>query len=207
MRHLPLISPTPLPSRHACTQVRPTLFLGVPRVWEKIQAKMIAAKAAAIAAGELSPTKLRFSEWGKGMSLEHAENRQLGGSGAKTSVFHGFVAEKLVQKGIKEKLGLECCKYAFTGAAPIAVETLRYFASVGININEVYGMSECTGAATWSTDRAHVWGSCGWALPGVEVKVFKEGGNVEVPDCKDMFRPTEAEQGELCYRGRNIMMG
>jgi len=98
---------------------------------------------------------------------------------------YGTVAEGIVQKKVKGALGLECCKFAFTGAAPIAVDTLRYFASIGININEVYGMSECTGACTWSTDEAHVWGSVGWAIPGIEVKVFQEavGGaaeNVEV---------------------------
>ena len=47
------------------------------------------------------------------------------------------MAEALVQKAVKKILGLDQCKYAFTGAAPISVETLEYFASVGININEV----------------------------------------------------------------------
>jgi len=191
--------------------VRPTIFLGVPRVWEKIQAKIIAKKNAAIAAGEMSATVVRISDWGKALSLEHANERQMGGSGKKPMMY-GTVAEGLVQKKAKGALGLDHCKFAFTGAAPIAVETLRYFASIGININEVYGMSECTGAATWSNDKAHVWGSVGWAIPGMEVKVFKEdttgsGSNSEVPPAQNMFAPTEAEQGELCYRGRNVMMG
>jgi len=86
---------------------------------------------------------------------------------------------------------------------------LEYFGSLGIQINEVYGMSECTGAVTWSVDSCHVWGSCGWAVPGVEVKVFRTGRkrNVECPPAQDPMHPTEEEQGELCYRGRNIMMG
>ena len=62
---------------------------------------------------------------------------------------------------IKAALGLDQCKFGFTGAAPITVDTLEYFGQLGIQINEVYGMSECTGATTWSLDRAHVWGSCG----------------------------------------------
>ncbi len=85
------------------------------------------------------------------------------------------------------------------------------FGSLGIFINEVYGMSECTGAVTWSTDATHVWGSCGFALPGCEVKVLTpnpdDGSFTEAPRARDPQHPTEAEQGELCYRGRNIMMG
>jgi len=59
-------------------------------------------------------------------------------------------------------------------------------------------MSECTGATTWSTDLAHRWGSCGWAMPSTEVTVRSVDGNKEIRDGLD---------GEICYRGRHIMMG
>jgi len=107
---------------------------------------------------------------------------------------------------------LDCCKYALTGAAPIRVDTVEYFGSLGIYINELYGMSECTGVCTGSTDQCHQWGSVGWAMPGCEVVAFK------VSD-KDLNEKTKCEraptldstddkyQGELCFRGRNIMMG
>jgi long-chain-fatty-acid--CoA ligase ACSBG len=73
-------------------------------------------------------------------------------------------------------------------------------------------MSECTGGTTFSTNFAHVWGACGWAIPGCEVKCFQlsaegDGDKAECPKAKDLENPTEAEQGELCYRGRHIMMG
>eukprot|EP01045_Picozoa_sp_COSAG04_P044337 COSAG04_NODE_14991_length_547_cov_1.359375_1_plen_133_part_01 len=86
------------------------------------------------------------------------------------------------------------------------VDTLEYFGQLGIQINEVYGMSECTGACTWSTDKAHKAGSCGFAMPGMEVVVMDMQGNILDP-AVDPKHPTEAEQGELCFRGRNIMMG
>merc|ERR1712224_1133689 len=102
---------------------------------------------------------------------------------------------------IKANLGLDKCRYAFTGAAPIRVDTLEYFGSLGLSINEVYGMSECTGACTFSVDNCHEWGSCGWQMPGVEVKSF-------IVDPNDITTNTEEQyQGELCFRGRNIMMG
>ena len=113
---------------------------------------------------------------------------------------------------IKAALGLDQCKFGFTGAAPITVDTLEYFGQLGIQINEVYGMSECTGATTWSTDEAHVWGSCGWPMPGNEVRICKPvegkpGEFVDCPKAEDIFNPTEEVQGEICFRGRHIMLG
>merc|ERR1711933_604182 len=113
---------------------------------------------------------------------------------------------------VKENLGLHLRKYGFTGAAPIRVDTLEYFGSLGLTINEVYGMSECTGAATLSTPSAHQWGSCGYEMPGVEVRAFKVDDSdfnikTECPRSTGLDDLDEKYQGELCYRGRNIMMG
>ena len=59
------------------------------------------------------------------------------------------------------------------------------------------------------TDQAHVWGSVGSEFAGMEVRVLRKEGDsyVECPRAKDLFNPTEEEQGELCYRGRAIMIG
>ena len=121
------------------------------------------------------------------------------------------IANKLLNK-IKQALGLEKAIITFTGAAPITVETLEYFGSLGICVCEVYGMSECCGATTWSTPATHQWGSCGFALPGHEVKCFKvdetdNNKKTECPVAQDPKAPTDAEQGEICFRGRHIMNG
>lgn len=113
---------------------------------------------------------------------------------------------------VKAGLGLDQCKYGFTGAAPIRVDTLEYFGSLGLPINEVYGMSECTGACTFSIQQYHEWGSCGAEMPGVEVKSFKVSETdfhkkEEVPRAPSLEQAEEKYQGELCFRGRNIMMG
>jgi long-chain-fatty-acid--CoA ligase ACSBG len=163
--------------------VKPTVFLGVPRVWEKISEKLKAVGATT------TGLKKTIATWAKSKGLEHAYNCQMGGSGAYPPFYS--VANKLVLSKVKAALGLDECKFGFTGAAPISTETLEYFGQLGIQINEVYGMSECTGATSASTDAAHVWGSCGWATAGVELKIFKEGGgwgglNVEAPFAKDL---------------------
>merc|ERR1711920_447565 len=158
----------------------------------------------------VSSTKKAVADWAKGLGLAHAQECQLGGSGA-YPVGYGL-ANTLVLSNVKAALGLDECKFGFTGAAPIRVDTLEYFGSLGLHINEVYGMSECTGACTFSTDAAHEWGSCGWELPGVEVKAsivdptdFNK--KREVDRAPDLNNIEETFQGELCFRGRNIMMG
>jgi len=182
---------------------RPTLFLGVPLVWEKMADRIKAIGAAA------SGTLKKISGWAKEKALEHSKNLLLGGSGEVP--FNHCLAMKILKK-VKGAVGLDMCKYACTGAAPIRTDTLEYFASLGIYINELYGMSESTAAATMSTDQAHQWGSCGWQTPGTEVKIFKV-------DDKDMNKKQECPpapalnsiedefQGEICFRGRCIMMG
>jgi len=184
--------------------VRPTIFLGVPRVWEKISEKLKALGATT------KGIKKKLSTAAKKRGLIYQSNRQLSGS-AKTPSGYGFY-NKVVLKKIKAALGLNECKFAFTGAAPISKDTLEYFGSLGININEVYGMSECTGATTWSTDMHHTWGSVGYELEGMEVKVFKVNPSdindkTECPVADNIFTATEEEQGEICFRGRHIMMG
>ena len=72
----------------------------------------------------------------------------MGGDGLEPLAYGA--ASKLVLKKVKGILGLDELKFAVTGAAPIRVDTLEYFGSLGININEVYGMSESCAACTIS---------------------------------------------------------
>eukprot|EP01062_Namystynia_karyoxenos_P078783 TRINITY_DN8171_c0_g1_i1.p1 TRINITY_DN8171_c0_g1~~TRINITY_DN8171_c0_g1_i1.p1 ORF type:complete len:817 (+),score=277.22 TRINITY_DN8171_c0_g1_i1:117-2567(+) len=202
--------------------VCPTWFLGVPRVWEKIRDRMIAAAAQQQAALD-EKTRQRVAS-AKQRGREWALNMQMGGSGRRPGSCIDHLIDNKIYAKVKERLGLSHCKFAMTGAAPIDASCLSFFAQVGININELYGMSECCGATTANNNRAHVWGSCGWALPGAEVRVFKAGaeGNcaadrpkVEPPLCRsfaDLAREPgatvgEEYQGEVCFRGRHIMMG
>lgn len=184
--------------------VKPTVFLGVPRVWEKVSETMKAAGA------KVEGLQKRIAMWAKGKGLEFAKNCQVGGSGAYPSSYAR--AESLVLSKVKRALGLDECNLGLTGAAPIGVDTLEYFGSLGIQINELYGMSECTGGTTLSTDKTHLWGSCGFAMLGTEVKCFivdPTDINKKTPclPCPDIFKPDEIHQGEVCFRGRHIMMG
>ena len=160
--------------------VQPTLFFGVPRVWEKIQEKMVAMGR------ETTGLKKSLSTWAKGCGADRTHRAQFGKDGG---VSFGYgCAHSLVLSKIKAALGLDQCKYHFTAAAPISAETLEYFGSLDIQVMEVFGQSECTGPHTASRPGAWKIGSCGRPMPGTET----------------MIAPGT---DELCYRGRHIFMG
>lgn len=69
----------------------------------------------------------------------------------------GFMlANNLVFKKVRGVLGLDRCRYCFTGAAPITRETLEYFLSLNIPVKELYGMSESSGPHTVSIDEYRI---------------------------------------------------
>lgn len=73
-------------------------------------------------------------------------------------------------------------------------------------------MSECTGACTFSLHEAHQWGSCGWEIPGIEVRAMKVDPSdlnkkEECPRSSGLGETDEKFMGELCWRGRGNMMG
>lgn len=158
-------------------EVRPHYFLGVPRVWEKIQAKIQAAGA------QNTGIKKMISTWARAKGLEGGFAVQ---KGEDLPPFFGL-ANKLVFSKVRALLGLDRCRIQITSAAPISRATLEFFLSLGLPIFEVFGMSECTGPATLSN--ADLWetGKAGFVLPGGEMKIF--------PD------------GEICMRGRHVFKG
>ncbi len=137
-------------------EVRPTIFVGVPRVWEKIQAKMVEAGA------RNPPLKKKIAAWARKQGLVGGYAHQLGKS---RPAFYPL-ADKVVFSKVRERLGFERCRLFFSTAAPIATDTLEFFMSLGIPIAEIYGMSECTGPATVSLPRPHDYRT-GWAGPAM----------------------------------------
>jgi len=160
-------------------EVRPTMFVGVPRVWEKIQAKMMAAGA------QNSALKKKIATWARKKGLAGTYAFQ---AGRPMPALHGL-AEKLVFSKVREKLGFDRCKLFISTAAPISKDTLEFFHSLDIPITEVYGMSECTGPGTVSLPQPHKFRTrwAGPALQGAEVGI--------------------ASDGEVLMRGRHVFKG
>lgn len=141
-------------------EIRPTLFLGVPRVWEKIQEKMTQKMSQA------SFLKKKMATWAQSVGLKYAENPQH---------FKYKIADKLVFSKVKKALGLDRCHFQATAAAPISKETLEFFLSMGISLYEIYGMSECTGPATVSSPAHFKLASAGKCIKGAELKIAEDG--------------------------------
>jgi long-subunit acyl-CoA synthetase (AMP-forming) len=158
-------------------EVRPTLFFGVPRVWEKIQAGMQAAGAQA------PPLRRKIVAWAKRVGLAGGYADQRG----EARPWSYGLAQKLVFSKVRERLGLDAARYCVVSAAPTAVETLEFFLSLGIPILEVYGMSEVTGPSTMSLPGAYRSGSAGRAVSGTQMRL--------------------AEDGEILLRGPHVFKG
>lgn len=162
-------------------QARPTLFLGVPRVFEKIEEKLKSIGAAT------TGVKKTVSSWMKAKLLLGNQLKEAG-----KPVPYGWTIASKLMKNVHKSLGLDRCRLIFTSAAPISKQTLEYFQSLNLPLLELYGMSESTGPLTVCSPGHSRITSVGKLLPINEAKI----GN-----------PDEDGSGELCFRGRNIMMG
>ena len=136
-------------------EIKPTIFLGVPRVWEKMQEK-ITAKIK-----ESSFLKRKLIAW-------------VQANGSK-SRFHRWFSNSLVCKKMRQNLGFDKSRYLYTAAAPISKETLDFFESFQIPLFELYGMSESTGPITLSSQGTRIIGKTGVALRGTKVKIAEDG--------------------------------
>ncbi|XP_041106768.1 long-chain-fatty-acid--CoA ligase ACSBG2-like [Polyodon spathula] len=164
-------------------EVRPTAFMAVPRVWEKIREKMQSQSS------KSSLVKRKVAEWAKYVGLQANYNFM---NGSQTVPWGYMLANNLVFKKVRAALGLDRCTKCFTGAAPITKDTLEYFMSLDLPIYELYGMSESTGPHTISSEAAFRIMSCGKEIPGCSTKLDK---------------PDEEGNGEICFWGRHVFMG
>jgi len=146
-------------------EARPTLFVGVPRVYEKFHARL----------------QSRFSE-AEGIkkvlldkALELNERRvEAEVEGGRAPVLAGLL-DKIVLSKVREGLGMDQVDLAITAAAPISPDLIKFFLTIGIPLYEVYGMSENTGPATVTLPGAVKIGSVGKPLPGVEALLDEDG--------------------------------
>ena len=162
-------------------EVRPNWFFAVPRIWEKLKAGLETMlhsqpeeqRAKMDRALDAAREKVRLEQAGKEVPAELAEEVA--------------AADEEMFAGLRKMLGLDDVITINVGAAPTPVEVLEFFHAIGLELAELYGMSESTGAGTCNRPGEVKIGTVGPAAPGCEIKL--------------------ADDGEVLIRGPQIMKG
>jgi long-subunit acyl-CoA synthetase (AMP-forming) len=163
------------------TDVRPTEFTGMPRVWEKLKAALEARFA-----GE-PPERKAAIHGAIAASLQKVKLEQAGQPVPEPLAVGVARAEAMIFAPLRDKLGFGETKTYYVGAAPTPREVLEFFHAIGVRIAEVWGMSELSCVATAMPKDRIKLGTVGVALPGVELRI--------------------ADDGEILVRGPIIMRG
>jgi long-chain acyl-CoA synthetase len=161
-------------------EVRPHFICSVPRVFEKVYAKVLSG----VEAGP--PVKKKLFYWALGVGREVSRRQREGQPvGLALRVQHG-AASKLVFSKLHAALGGRL-RFCFSGGAPLAREIAEFFHAVGVMIIEGYGLTETCPILSANRLSRFKFGTVGLAFPGVELRI--------------------AEDGEILARGPNIAKG
>jgi long-chain acyl-CoA synthetase len=150
-------------------EVQPTAFLAVPRIWEKFYSGVT------IALKDATPFQNWMYRRAMAVGYRMTEGRLDGETPSLGLRLANRAAYWLVFRNIRRMLGLDRCRIAFTGAAPIAPDLIRWYLALGIDMREVYGQTENCGVATLMPSDRIKLGSVGKAAPWGEVSISPEG--------------------------------
>jgi long-chain acyl-CoA synthetase len=159
-------------------EVRPQLLFAVPRVWEKMHAGVLAISGR-------DPEGQRALDAALAVGEREQEYRA-GGEPLPEALAAEYRAHAPTLAFVRQTLGVDAVQAALSGAAPLPPEVLVFFRSLGLELSEIYGLSESSGPMTWEPFRVKV-GTVGRAIPGCAVRL--------------------AEDGEVLARGGNIFRG
>ncbi|OAF12711.1 AMP-dependent synthetase/ligase [Bradyrhizobium neotropicale] len=150
-------------------EVQPTVFFAVPRIWEKFYS------AITIALKDATPLQQWVYRRAIDVGLRMTDCRLEGKAPPLLLRIANRIAYRLVFRNIRRMIGLDRCHTAFTGAAPIAPDLIRWYLALGIDMHEVYGQTENCGVATMMPGEHIKLGSVGKAVPWGEVSLSPEG--------------------------------
>jgi long-chain acyl-CoA synthetase len=160
--------------------VKPTVMTGVPRVYEKLYARILEHVAQASALRRL------IFRWALRVGTRRAQAVLARRPVPWVLRLQDRVADRLVWSAIRARTGGRL-RYAISGAAALSKEVAEFFWAVGLPLIEGYGLTETAPVLTVNPPEAPRLGTVGKAIPGVELRI--------------------AEDGEILARGPNIMLG
>jgi len=162
-------------------EVRPTIFFGVPRVWEKMHAGIAGKLASA------TGIKAALARWAMAVGQRWHAQLLAGRTAGPLLRLQKALASRLVHQKVQKALGLDQARLMISAAAPIAPENLQFFTGLDLLIREVYGQSEDCGPTSISLAGSTRIGAVGKPLAGTEVRI--------------------AEDGEILVRGPHVFQG
>jgi long-chain acyl-CoA synthetase len=162
-------------------QVHPTWFFAVPRIWEKLKAGL-----EAMLAGQPEEQRQPLEE-ALSASIERVRLQQAGKPVPEELEAKFTQADEQYFANFRAMLGLDQIRAVNVGAAPTPVEVLEFFHALGIELAELWGMSETCGAGACNRPGAVKIGTVGPPAPGCEIRI--------------------AEDGEVLIRSEFVMLG
>ena len=165
-------------------EVRPTMLVSVPRIYEKLYARVMESAQ--------SPIKKKLITWSLMVGKEHAQYRITGREAPRHLEAAYEIATAVVFSKLHKRMGGRL-KYAISGGAPLAVEIAKFLNAIGLSVFEGYGLSETAPILTANLPGKVKVGSVGTPWPQVEIKIEPE--------------PDRDRDGEILARGPNIMRG
>jgi len=160
--------------------VRPTVMTGVPRVYEKFQARILEKGAA------LPQPRRTLFHWGVKVAMATGRTLAQGDRPSGVLALESRLAERLVFAKIRDGVGGRL-KVLASGSAPLPLSVAEFFAGIGLPITEGYGLTETSPIVSANPLGAAKLGTVGTPVQGVEVKI--------------------GEDGEILVRGPNVMQG
>ena len=148
----------------AMKEIRPTVFVGVPRVYEKIR-QAVEQKSAA------SPIKKRMLAWALNVGAQH---RDMVYDGRQPASLFWKIANKLVYSKVREAFGGRV-RIWVSGGAPLGIDTAKWFASVGIAVWEGYGLTETSPVIALNNPVVHRMGAVGKPLSNIDLRFAEDG--------------------------------
>ncbi len=160
--------PDPIRVMDAMAAVRPTLLPSVPRLYEKVHTGVQAQF------DEAQGVRRRLLHWALGVGRRASELRTQGRSLPASLALQHRIADRLVYRKVKNRLGGRI-RVGISGGAPLAAEIGEFFHTLDILILEGWGLTECTTAASVNRPDRFRFGTVGPALPGFEVRLDDDG--------------------------------
>lgn len=150
-------------------EIGPHLIFAPPEIWGRI------ASSVQVRIMETTPFKKfmfrTFMPMGGKLAEQILEARP---AGFAARLMYGVAYLALI-RALRDRLGLSRVKTALTGGSPLGKDAFRFFHSIGVNLKQIYGLTEISGAAAVHRDNCIKVGSVGMPLPGVEVSISPEG--------------------------------